>query len=409
MRAPSRRDVLAATGILAGLGAGYYVGATQDATTGPMSLSWSATDWPYPNYDAANTRNPPAASAPAGDDLEVAWRRPLDNVTTRAHPVVANGNVYIASSDGPTERLRAFSTADGEEVWRRADHTGPSISPPTAVAPGTSLYYRFGTFDDAPLGAVDQSTGDQVWGVSIPPGGTWMVGGGRVYHLDTLNEELQTYDARTGDALWTASAPEIPYLTAFHPEYGLLGGRFEGLGAYDPADGSERWSATFEYRRETVVAGGLAVMTRIFGIDSDVVAAFDAADGTEAWRYELPGDDGDADYFAAAGSNDVVIVADGVPDAPNGLSAVETATGDQRWRVTAPEQGTGLLYATIVGDSVYVCAWRGDDSRASELFRYSLDDGTRTGTWPLPDDPDSLVVADGQVLVQTETELVAYE
>ena len=411
MPSPSRRDVLAATGVLAGLGAGYYVGATHEPTTGPRPLSWADTDWPYPDYDAANTRNPPAASAPSGDDLTVAWRRRLDDVLTRSRPVVANGNVCVASTDGSTGRLRAFSTADGEEVWRREDHINGYISPLTVVAPGTSLYYRFSTFTDAPLGAVDQSTGDQVWGAAIPPSGLWMVGGGRVYYWEALNEELQTYDARTGDVLWTANAPEFGLLNTYHAEYGLLGGWHRTLRAYDAEDGSERWSAPFETRdpRKTVIAGGLAVTTKWFWADNDVVAAFDAADGTEVWRYKSPEDDGDGSYGLAAGSDNVVIVVEGVSDAPNGLSAVEAATGDRRWRVTAPKLGTGLGYPTIVGDSVYVCGVRDGDSRSSELRRFSLDDGTRTGSWPLPDDPDALVVADGQVLVQTETELVAYE
>jgi len=411
---PSRRDVLAAAGVLAGVGAGYYVGATVDSD----ATSRAEADWPHPDYDAANTRNPPAASAPNADDLAVAWRHPHGHSNSRSHPVVANGNVYTATVDEQTYRLRALSVSDGEESWQREEEIDLRITPPLVVASGASLYYRFLSPSEQVLGAVSPSTGDRIWdtGIGTVPGGGWTVGGGRLYHLYAFSAELRAYDAESGDHLWTTDASGAQTIAAYDSECGVLVWGDGRLTALDPENGSERWSVPFDRPRRTVVAGGVVVVSEFLREQNDGVVAFDAGGGDEAWRYELSeagDDDGAVTHEAAAGTDDVIVIVDGgVDDSQMGLNAVATASGDRRWRVTPPAGLSSFREATVVGDSVYVCGYDGSDGngdRESRLLRLSLDDGTRTGSWPLPGAAETLVVADEQVLVQTETELVAFE
>lgn len=415
---PSRREVVsggasALAGVVAGFLARPYLADDSGASEAPdpVPLGWAETEWPFPDYDAARTRHPPARSAPDGD-LEPVWRLEREPVHSRAPPVVSNGRVFTAGVGDRETTVRAVTTT-GDSAWERG-YDGESATRPTLVAVGDGVYYRIrdGRF---PFGLFGAATGERVWGLADPPLGGWTLGDGRLYYSDRGTAALRAYDARTGESLWSAG-PDADRLVvqSFHHRFGVFAVSYGTLYAFDPADGSVRWTASVpkHTRSGPVVAGGRAFVTK-WGDGMDLLA-FDATTGDRQWRYPLSPTEVETSegvarrwYELGAATPEVVVVRERRADpTPGALHAVDAATGDRRWRVAPPDGARAFSEPTVVAGDVYVCA--GGDDR-TELLRLDLGDGTRTGAWDLPDHGGSPVVTDGRVLVQTERNLLAFD
>lgn len=204
---PSRRDVLTAGGAaLAGFAGGYAARPylDNDSVPEPVPFAWAATEWPYPDYDPARTRNPPSESAPAGT-LREQWRYGL-----RGHEqpavVAANGRIVLGTvgpSDGSVVSVDADTgderwsklagdtngapvAAAGDQLWRTDYDAGASVSLPTIVD-GTA-YASVGTDRWQRLVAFDLADGTETAAWPLPTyGGAPVVADGWVY--------VPTYDA----------------------------------------------------------------------------------------------------------------------------------------------------------------------------------------------------------------------
>ena len=87
------------------------------------TIQAAADDWPTYRHDAARSGR---ASTRVAPELLLGWQRKVGGRLTA--PVVAQGRVYLASTD--THTLHALDAATGEEVWQ-ATFDGPIDSPPT--------------------------------------------------------------------------------------------------------------------------------------------------------------------------------------------------------------------------------------------------------------------------------------
>ncbi len=420
VRPPSRRDVLcgsagALAGVTGGLFARPHLGTAADSTADesadPVPLAWADAEWPYPDYDPARTRHPPASSAP-DDALERDWRVALDPVHSRTPVVAANGRVFTGAVHDRGTTVRAVSLGTGAPAWER-HYDGDDTTRPSLVAAGDGVYYRIsdGRF---PLGQLGAATGERVWGVADPPLGGWTLGGGRLYYGDRKIGALRAYDARTGESLWSTGVDdERLVVRSFHPEYGVFAASFGTLYALDPADGAVRWTVPVpEHTRSgPVVTGGRAFVTK-WGDGMDLLA-FDAATGDRLWRYPLSPTEVERSgrvfrrwyELGAATPETVLIVERHADEAPGALHAVDAATGDRLWRVAPPDGARAFSAPTVVDGDAYVCVG-GDDLTA--LLRLDPADGTRRASRPLPDHGSAPVVTDGRVLVRTGRELLAF-
>lgn len=419
VRPPSRRDVLCGSaGALAGAAGGLFArphlattaDSTADEPPDPVPLAWADTEWPYPDYDPARTRHPPASSAPGG--LERDWRVERDPVRGRAPPVVANGLVFAGGVDDRGTTVRAVSVATGEPAWERR-YDGEATARPSLVAAGDGVYYRLGD-GRFPLGQFGAATGERVWGVADPPVGGWTLGGGRLYYGDRKSGALRAYDARTGESLWSTGVDdERLVVRSFHREHGVFAASYGTLYALDPADGAVRWTAPVpKHTRSGPVVTGDRVFVTKWGDGMDLLA-FDAATGDRLWRYPLSPTEVETPegtfrrwYELGAATPETVLVVERHADpTPGALHAVDAATGDRLWRVAPPDGARGFSPPTVVDGDAYVCAG-GDGLNA--LLRLNLADGAERGSQPLPDHGSAPVVTDGRVLVRTERELLAF-
>ncbi len=115
-------------------------------------------------------------------------------------PAVANGVVYVSSTDG---NLYALNASTGAKLWNNADAGGST----PAVANGV-VYVA--SADDNSLYALNASTGAKLWNYTA--GGCCVsspaVANGVVYDSDSLS--LYALNASTGAKLWSYAAAGYP-------------------------------------------------------------------------------------------------------------------------------------------------------------------------------------------------------
>ncbi|MFW5974329.1 MAG: PQQ-binding-like beta-propeller repeat protein, partial [Natrialbaceae archaeon] len=194
----TRRELLAA------------VGAAAAASALPRSTlaQEQGDEWPAFGYDAAKTGYNPDGEGPT-DAVGGAWQCTESTDSVGAAPAVADGTVYVASTDGS---LTALDAASGEAVdgWPVELDEG-TVSPPT-VADGT-VYVGSG---DGSVYAVDADVdGEEAeWEFDAEGGISGGValeqsadGEATVYAANT-GGGVFAIDAATGDPLW-----EEPYVT----------------------------------------------------------------------------------------------------------------------------------------------------------------------------------------------------
>jgi outer membrane protein assembly factor BamB len=418
-RLSRREGIIAGSGAVVGIVGGVLGrtvldrenAGTDDRSSRSVPLSWDDTEWPFPNYDPSGTRHPPAESAP-DDELTVAWELEDETVFRNrwAPPVVANGVVFTAAGAPRGTTVWAIDIDSGDVVWKR-ESLGDGSAEPALAAPGGDLYYRIGE-GKLPLGLFGGRTGGRVWGTPRPPRGGWCIARGRLYYGDRGDGTLHAYDARTGERLWTTAVDEERLVVrSSHPDAGLAATAHGRLYLLDPEDGSVRWEQPVSKHPESgpVFAGGRAFVTK--WMDGMDLLAFDVEDGTRKWRYplsptEVENSSGGVSrrwYELGAATAERVVVRERHADpTPGALHGVDATSGDRLWRVTPPDGATAFSEPTIVGDSVYVTV-AGDDGNA--LLQLHLDDGARRRVLARQADAGAPLVADGRLLVQTETGL----
>lgn len=267
-------------------------------------------------------------------------------------PVVADGAVYIASNDG---FLHALDLQSGEERWkfRVGESTGYASSPASS---GTTVYIAG---NDGRLRALDARTGRRIWAVQTGGSGTeyspaaW----GRMVYVGT-SRGLQTYDAATGKKLWTYR----PWRQGVYPDlvvsdgmvYGRTGGFIQAVWAVDAQKGRGGWSLPSDWPASSLpaVSGGVAYFTGGFGADDDRrLRAVDARSGEDVWASQTGWDDS-----PLAASDSVVCVVCGkklfAMDAKTGRDVWQFETGG--WITAAPAVSNGVAY--VGSDDGYLYA-----------------------------------------------------
>ena len=247
------------------------------------------------------------------------WRYQGDGPVVVA-PVVADGVVVVGFAD---YSFRALDAATGEEIWVYALDTMP-----IAARFGRSGLY---VADEATLALLSIENGAPVWSVDVAPapGSGLLVTSAAVY-LIRKDGRIAAFDAETGNAVWTTTAPG--------GEYG------SGVGRPSALDG-------IVY---TVTTGG-------------VLRAHSAADGAALFSVSLPAAPAAGPMVREWGV--VVLGTDGtivVVDRESGKELRKELL-DGPWLVSAVPRGEGMVLADAAGTIHQAESYDGAVTEVAEL------------------------------------------
>ncbi|MFC6768363.1 PQQ-binding-like beta-propeller repeat protein [Natrinema soli] len=353
----------------------------------------------------------------------------------------ASGNQSLALSPGRRRFLRgaagvclastvgigsvgATKSSPGDERWRvdfgNSDSlSGPSLSP---VVDGS----LFVNNTDA-VHALTASTGDEEWqfGVGetrlldspIVSDGTVFVATDVPFGSETQDESdtsVYALDAATGTQEWQFDAYEqsvAPLVVADDTVF--IPGQF-CVYAVDAATGDQRWQFEVGYG----VEDGLTVSdgTLYVGDSDGNVFAVNVATGEEAWRFDV-GMRLTTELTVADGTLFVGAMSD-AEQQPAGadlqyyISALDGATGDERWRFTLDtatgEDDPGIVsprleFVTVVDDTVFAGSDEcyGNSSACSSLYAVDATTGEETWQFEASGSVDTMTKANGTVFAGT--------
>ena len=275
--------------------------------------------------------------------------------TVRSNPAIADGVVYIGSTDG---HIYALDALTGDLIWTSSPADGGMQSSP-AVADGVvyagswdSNVYAFNAADGSLLW--NRTTGDGV--ISSPS-----VENGIVY-IGSNDGNVYALDAATGDPAWiyTTAGPRVVSSPAVAGNAIYVGSEDGNLYALDSGTGAPLWNFTSAgpVHSSPAVASGRVY----FGSDDGNLYALDASTGAILWNFTT----GDAVRSSPAVAGGVVYA--GSYD--ENLYALDASTGALLWSY----QAGGEVYSSpaVANGVVYV----GSNSYNENFFALDAETGT---------------------------------
>lgn len=281
-------------------------------------------------------------------------------IDPRRHVDIVPGVVY-ASIGESRDVLSAIDTSSAAIRWRLAPRprsVWPRVHEGVVYAshPDSDL---FGFRPDPGTSAVvslDATSGRERWRVLLDDfvcEGVFPAATGSGLYVTARRRDangryagrLFSLDAATGRERWRVSGQPFCAVSARGE---LVYALDDALRAFDAASGTELWrfghdacSSTGSNEAPTVVGG---IVYHGTGLFDGYLVALDARTGTERWRFERMGDHALLDCVA---------IADGVAyvGGERALHALHAATGRELWRLEVPEEITvvdvvdGVVYA----------------------------------------------------------------
>ena len=273
------------------------------------------------------------------------------------HPPVSDGEVMVYAERNGGVSLRTTDT--GELRWRLRLR-GPIMSAPVLAG-------------DAVLVADSLK---QVWALSVADGrALWVrelpdivsaapavVGG--VVAVPTDDGTLTALDLTDGSTAWTQElGGAVRNAVAYDGEHLLTGDRSGTLTALDPEDGEVAWSTSFV---PGLAQGPVAAEDRVLVLDGDGVVHAFSTDGQIEWQSRGRG----LSETPLAAGNGVVVTTDF-----GQVTAYDADDGHELWRRDLPD---GRSMPAIVGDELVL------GLRSGEVRVYGLTDGRLVDRWELP-------------------------
>lgn len=291
-------------------------------------------------------------------------------------PLVANGFVYIASTDN---KLYAYNAATGKLQWQKSigqvSGGGSFIYSSPAVV--NDVVYIGST--DHNLYALNATTGALLW--TTPTGGfiysSPVVGNGMVF-IGSTDHKLYAFNSVTGTKIWvTSTGGQIYASPAVSNSIVYIGSNDHKLYALDARTGTILWTASTRYNINSspAVVDGMVYI----GSDDHSVYAF-AASGCGGSTCQplwiVP--TGDYIFSSPAVAKNVVYIGshDGKLYAFD-ASACASGSCSPLWTATT---GDGIVSSpTVANGVVYVGSWDGklyafDTSTGKMLWSYSTGD-----------------------------------
>ena len=408
----------------------------------------SAGDWPHwrgPYLNgSSNEKNLPATWSKTEN---IAWTASLPGHGS-ATPVIANGKVFVSSTDRDSSDLIAlcFDARTGKELWRKKLGTSsrkvPRNNPatPSPVTDGKNVYFMYGSGD---LASLDYE-GNVLWSrnleveygnISIKYGysSSPLLYNGKLYILiqrrhttyrspnsTTLDAFILAVDARTGKNIWkqprktdaqneSLDSYSSPILLQHSGRVEIIVMGADYVTANDPATGKELWRYEYARQKSTrgrnitspVIVEGLVMGVPPRGAD-DLLAIKSAPDGTItddhiAWTFNGPSPDCSTPLYY---KGNLYVLGDrkgGV------ITCLDAGTGRQKWQGFLG--GTASWWASITaGDDKLYCI-----SEAAEAVVLAAGDkGFKIlHRIDMGDKPTqaSIAIADGHLFIRTASKL----
>jgi outer membrane protein assembly factor BamB len=349
----SRRDALRLT-------AGAAVVTSPLSGAYGVSASEGGLGWEKPRYDTANTAN-----APSGPGVLPRKRWSIDFGVVGT-PVVAEGRVFFADSDGTVyaldadegNRLWEFGTdgtvespvsyADGvvyvtadtvtyaleaEGGTERWTHRGTGATDSAAVADGDVYVAK-----SSSVYALGFHTGTVLWEyqASGVVSATPALSGGNLYVADESGT-VQSLDAEDGSIRWKkGAASSVESAPAVTRDAVYVVGTYGRVRSLDRSDGDERWTEELFTRIDVPPA---VDDDRLYVGTQEGVRALSVSNGRTDWTFE----EGNA-TAPSLGGGTVYVGVDGA------LHALDAETGEVVWRKETP----GASSSAVTRDTVYV-------------------------------------------------------
>jgi outer membrane protein assembly factor BamB len=325
----------------------------------------SVDDWAVFRHDASNTGFS-SGTAPTSDVTQL-WNYTLDEsrLTVVAPPVVANGFVYVGSSDC----IYCFEGATGTKVWSFAAD-GETESSPVVVDDRVYVGSRNGY-----IYCLDATEGTQVWNQSVAGqvDSPLNFADDRVYVESHLGD-VYCLDSENGQVMWCfptrGTAHDVS--VAVSGDYVFAGSNNGDVFCIDADSGVQVW----QFIADGAVTSPVAVDGFVyFGCRDGNAYCLDASNGTKIWNYTT--------WYNSAGpshgyhwGNDVSApaVANGrvyVGSSNFDVYCLDATSGDKIWNFST---NAGVYNSpTVAGDYVFAGSYDGnvyclDASSGSELW-----------------------------------------
>lgn len=229
-----------------------------------------AADWPrFRGPNGAGASNEPGVPVEIGDEHNQIWKAAIPG-KGHSSPIVSKQRVFLqtATDEGNARLMLCLDLSDGKPLWSRLapgttskTHPKNTLASCTAAADGKRVYMPFWDGTHLSVTAYDYE-GNEIWNRNL---GTFTsqhgAGHSPVVVQDKVivandqdgSSEVVALNAATGEVSWRVPRPahrtcySTPLLlerSAGDPEV-LVGSTF-GITAYDPADGSVRWTWQWE-------------------------------------------------------------------------------------------------------------------------------------------------------------------
>jgi outer membrane protein assembly factor BamB len=293
-----------------------------------------------------------------GTRTTAAWKFTTGNAVT-AVPIVADGVVYVASTDG---KVYAVNASTGKQVW--ASPAGSGSAPPEVVGNVLCTATQHGDFT-----ALDTADGTVAWTAkgkapALTQQRPWAADGSTVV-LFSYTDGMQAYDAATGTPGSKLGPPDllVSYITAADGVLYVLDGQ-GGLRAIRLAGNAQLWqlavTTTDDQPYSLTVSNGHVYV----GTQKGTLHSVNAATGHRDWS--LPGS-GDLLTTPVVSEGMVFIV-----DIRGNLRAISAGTGKQAWQapVTAgafgPAAANGQVYLST---ALTLQAWDATSGQPSWYFQ----------------------------------------
>ena len=327
-----------------------------DAAVQEQSSQRPATDCRMLRYDPSNNAVRPNGNGPS-EAVDELWRFDTGG-GLYSQPVVANGTVYITSTD---QTVYAVDGSSGSEQWRVGTNTElratPAVTEGLVVIPTNNRLLAVSAANGA--GEWQSQEFSNTRSLTVTQSG----GSSQIYVLSDGNDQLRRVNAVTGEVVW---------------EHGLHNGSNGLTQALAVADG------------------------RVYGIESHVdydddssVTAWSTEDGSQQWKFDLGAEYGIKNRITY--SDGAVYV--GRPD--GGGLKIDAESGEQNWAInsidsvnTYPVHANSLVYFTT----------------NKELVAVDPSIGTKRWSVSLSGKPTSPVYVDGTLyLGSTDNNMYAYD
>lgn len=282
-------------------------------------LTATATSWPIARGDAALTGTTPAR---VPDKPALRWQFDTQ-ARVMASPVIHDGVVFIAASDG---KVHALDLNDGTSRWTFDTNAGIEASP--MIADGV-LYVGD---RDGKLHARNAASGERIWeyategqimgGPNLAPGEPALIlFGSYDYHLHAV-------DASTGELVWKYETEHyVNGIPAIGDDIALIGGCDEYIHAVRLADGTR--VARFEAGSYVAASPAIRQDNAYVGHYNGEVLGIDIPANEMRWRFTA---EGQPAFFASVAVTSTRVLAGGRHGI---LHALSRDSGKEIWQFQA--------------------------------------------------------------------------